>query len=166
MSVVETEFSFLQVQRKTLSAQAVELGQASFGIAPETLDPIDVGGAEGEFVVAMVDPAMFLETQIDEPVVAAPFVGMNNRLQTGLVADDRLQSGFGGIGHDLCIDLIAAFQQSEDDGFARRSTASSATHTPWTEVRFVGFQFAFKRGDLLRTRRSADAADAGTDRSS
>ncbi len=107
---------------------------------------------------------MLLEAQIDQPVVAAPFVGM----------DDRLQSGFGGIGHDLRVDLVAAFQQPEDDGFACRSTASPATHTPCTEVRLVGLQFAFERRDfcalggqalaqtleqiVLRTERPARAA--------
>ena len=96
----------------------------------------------------MVHPAVLLKAQIDQPVVAAPFVGVNDRFQPGFMANHRLQSGFGGIGHDLRVDLVAAFQQPEDDGFACRSTASPATHTPCTEVRLVGLQFAFERRDF------------------
>ena len=67
MSVVEAKFSFLQMQGESLPAQAMELGQSSFGIAPETLDTVDVVGTEGKLVVAMVDSRCFSKPRSTSP---------------------------------------------------------------------------------------------------
>lgn len=118
--MVETELGFLQVQIEGVSGDAVELEQALFGEAPEALDAVDMARAGGELVVSVVDPEMCVEVQIDQAVVAPPAVGVQHRCGAGLAADNGLQRGFGSIGHDLGVEVIATFQQAEDDGSPAR----------------------------------------------
>jgi hypothetical protein len=54
------------------------------------------------------------------------------------------QSGFGGIRNDLGVDLVASFEQTEDDGLAAGSSASSAAHATRAKVRLVGLDFALE----------------------
>lgn len=56
--------------------------------------------------------------------------------------DDRLESDFGSVRYDLGVDLIASFEQPEDDGFAAGSATSLATHATRAKVRFVGLNLA------------------------
>lgn len=42
MSMVESEFCFLEVHGKGMLCHAMELSQAMLGIAPEGLNPIDM----------------------------------------------------------------------------------------------------------------------------
>jgi len=42
MSMVESEFCFLEVHCKGMLCHAMELSQAMLGIAPEGLNPIDM----------------------------------------------------------------------------------------------------------------------------
>ena len=62
------------------------------------------------------------------------------RIRDWLCRDERLQRGFGGVGHDLGIDLVAALEQTEDDGLAAGSGAAFATHTARAEVGFIAFE--------------------------
>jgi hypothetical protein len=56
--VIEAEFGFFQVERKGVFSNAMELCKAVLGVAPETLDAVDVVRTESELVVTVVDPAM------------------------------------------------------------------------------------------------------------
>ena len=76
--MVESEFSFFEVNIKRMFCNPVELSQASFGIAPEAFNAVDVRAAVGEFVVAMVDTKVLGIAHIDEPIVAGPAVGMDD----------------------------------------------------------------------------------------
>ena len=42
VSVIESEFAFLEMQIEGVVVNAVELGESSFGRAPEGLDAVDV----------------------------------------------------------------------------------------------------------------------------
>src|SRR5260370_15744625 len=123
---------------------SVELEQAAFGEAPEAFDAVDVVRSPREFVVRVADPEVLIEAGIGQDVVAWPAVGVEDGFQSVSSANNSLQSGFGGVGHDLGIDLIASFEQTEDDGLAASSAASPATHPARAEVRFVGFHFTLE----------------------
>ena len=45
VSMVETEFGLLEVQRENPRRDAIKLGQTKFGKGPEGLDPIDIAVA-------------------------------------------------------------------------------------------------------------------------
>src|SRR4051794_31747512 len=89
--MIETVFALLQVEEELFLAKTVELLHSSFGEAPETLDPIDVSPPSGELVVFMVDPEMLLESDIDQAVVPAPKVRMDNGVETDFAPYNGLQ---------------------------------------------------------------------------
>lgn len=84
MPMVEAKFRFLQMPIECLPGDPVELGQTSFGEAPERFDPVDVIGIPGEFILSMMDPEMLVESHVDQAVVPAPSVGVNEALRIGL----------------------------------------------------------------------------------
>ena len=122
----------------------MELAEPVFGKAPEALDAIDMVWSQGELVVAMIDSAVLVVADFDQPVVSSPSIGVKYGFQIGFATDNGLQRGFGGIGYDLGVDLVASFQQPKDDGFSTCSAASSAAHAPRAEIGFIGLQLALE----------------------
>lgn len=57
----------------------------------------------------MVDSEMFVNTDVDQAVVAAPAVGVNDGAGVDLAPNDRLQCSFGAMGDDLGVDFALAF---------------------------------------------------------
>jgi hypothetical protein len=145
VSLVESELCFFEVEVEGMFGDAIELEQASFGEAPEAFDPIDMVLPASEFVVGVVDPEVLVEAEIDQAIVASPTVGMEDGFRFDSATNDGLECGFGGIRHDLGVDLVASFEQPEDDRLATGSPASLAANATRAEVRLVGFDFALER---------------------
>ena len=72
--------------------------------------------------------------------------GVNDRFEAGSATNHCLQRDFGSIGHDDGVDLVAALQQTEDDGFAAGTPAAPPAHALWAEVGLVGFEHPFQGG--------------------
>jgi len=72
-----------------------------------------------ELVVAVINPEMLVKTDVYQPVVAAPAIGVDDAVvDVGLAPDDGLQRGLGGVGDNFGVDAAVAFEQAEDDGLA------------------------------------------------
>src|SRR6266581_8064968 len=133
--MIEAELCFFEMEVEGMFGDAVELEQAAFSEAPEAFDAVDVLRSAGELVVGVADPEVLVEAEIDQAVVTSPAVGMEHGFGSDSAADHRLQSGFGGVGNDLGVDLVASFEQTEDDRLAAGSSASSAAHATRAKVR-------------------------------
>jgi len=90
LTVVETELCFLEMEIEGVFCYAVELQQAAFGEAPEARDAIYVTRTCDELIVAMVDTEVLVEAHIDQAVMAAPAVGVQDGFRTRLTTDNRL----------------------------------------------------------------------------
>ena len=156
--MVEAKLGFLQMQLEFVVANAMKLRQPVLGIAPERLNAIDVVGASSEFMVAVIDPKVLLQTEIDQAVIARPAIGVNDAVGIDLAADDGLQRGLASIRHDLGIDVIASFEQAKDDGFAASAAPALAANAASTEVGLIGFKLAVERrlGGAIMGQTSAD----------
>ena len=99
--MVEAKFGLFEMKVKGMSGDAVELEQATFGEAPKALDAVDVMRSASEFVLAMIDAKMLIETQINQPVVPSPTVGVQHGFGSDSATNHRLESGFGGIRYDF-----------------------------------------------------------------
>lgn len=88
----------------------IELHHPAFGIAPETLNAIDVNRASGKFIVAMVYTQVLVKADINEAIVASPAICMNDAGNVGFASNDGLQSAFGRVRHDFGVDAVAAFE--------------------------------------------------------
>ena len=73
----------------------------------------------GKFIVRMLDAEVFLVSQIDEPVITSPTIGMNDAFKVYTSTYDALESGSGAIRNDFRLDVIIAFEQAENNGFPR-----------------------------------------------
>ncbi len=142
--MIEAELCFFEMEVEGMFGDAVELKQAAFREAPEAFDAVDVLRSAGELVVGVADPEVLVEAEIDQAVVTSPAVGMEHGFGSDSAADHRLQSGFGDVGNDLGVDLVASFEQTEDDRLAAGSSASSAAHATRAKVRLVGLDFALE----------------------
>ena len=85
--MVETEFGLLEMQLELVASHAMKLRQPMFGIAPERLDAVDMPRAFDEFVVAVIDPKVLLQTQINQPIVASLAVGVDEAIGVHFAAD-------------------------------------------------------------------------------
>ena len=94
----------------------------------------------------MLDAEVFLVSQIDEPVITSPTIGMNDAFKVYTSTYDALESGSGAIRNDLRIDVIIAFEQAENNGFSACSTASDAPDPASAAVALIHFNFAADRG--------------------
>ncbi len=54
--MVEAELGVLEVQLELIPSHTMELLPPVLGVAPEGLDAVDVSGASGELIVAMIEP--------------------------------------------------------------------------------------------------------------
>jgi len=100
-AMIEAELRLLKVQVKRMPAESVELGQPSFGKAPEVLDPIDVRPSIRKDVGFMIYPQMLPVPHVDQFVVAPPTVGMNHRFQIHTTTNRLDKRSFSAIRDDL-----------------------------------------------------------------
>jgi len=142
MSMIEPELALFQMQVEGLFGDAVELRQSAFGKAPKGFNAVDMMPSPDELVVAVIDPEMFVKTNVYQPVVAAPAIGVDDAVDVGLAPDDGLQRGLGGVGDNFGVDAAVAFEQAENDSFTRGSPPAFAAHPSGTEVGFVGLKLS------------------------
>ena len=67
----ETELGFFQMQLELVPSHTMKLRQPMFGMAPKRLDVVDVSAALDEFVAAMIEPKVLVQTQINQPIATS-----------------------------------------------------------------------------------------------
>src|ERR1700687_842513 len=122
------------MERKGVRRNAVELSQATFGEAPETLDAIDMILAQSKLMSLVVYPEMFLISHIDQSVVAGPAIGMDDRFQADAAQNGLAERLAATVGDDLGVDIAVALEDAKDDGFTRSATATFAADAARTKV--------------------------------
>ena len=140
--MIKAIFTFFQMQIKSFRRHAVELLQSPFGMRPETFYPVDVNIANGENIVRMINSQMFRIPDINQSIVAAPAVRMNDRIERDLAANNVLQGFPLHIGNNLSINRAVAFINSKDNSFPGRAPSALASDTSRTKIRFVDFDLA------------------------
>ena len=69
----------------------MEFHESPFRIGPEGFDAVDVSFAIGKLIVSMVHTIMLFVPQINQPIITAPGVRMNDTFKLYLAADNGLQ---------------------------------------------------------------------------
>ena len=65
-TMVETELSFLKIEFELILRNTLEFYKTMFCITPKALDTVDmITVALGEFIITMINPKMFLKTDIN-----------------------------------------------------------------------------------------------------
>ena len=120
-----------------MQRDAMKLQQAMLGETPEALDPVDVVCAPRELVLRVVNSIVFRVTDINQPVVAAPAIRMDNCFGRSATTNNSLQSSLRAVGHDLSIDTTFALQESEDRSLTRSPTPALTANSARAEVAFI-----------------------------
>ena len=71
MAVIETQLRLLEMQRELVTSHAMKLRQPMFGMAPKRLDAVDLSAALDEFVAAMIEPKVLVQTQINQSIATS-----------------------------------------------------------------------------------------------
>ena len=133
-----------------VSRYAIELADATLGVAPEALDPIDVALSFDELILAMFDAQMLLVADIHQAVVASPAVAMNDDVGFNFASNNSLKRLLRAIRDDLGVDPAVTFEDAEDNGLAAGPAASLAANPTRTEVALVDLHLAaFERPTIL-----------------
>ncbi len=148
--MIEPILALFEMQVEGASRYSVELLQAPLGVAPEALNAVDMMCASGKLVLCVMDSVMFRVADINESIIAAPTITMNNGFRSNATANNGLESGLRAVRHNLRIDFAVSLQQSEDRCLATGSTPALATHTARAEVAFINFNLARKWRSTLR----------------
>ena len=125
---------------------SIELLEPAFSMTPEALNTVDVMCSAHKLVVAMIDSIMLRVADINEAVIAAPSVRVDDCSERDATANNGLKRGFLTVRHDLRVDRAIALEDAEDDCFARCAAPSFASDTTRAEVAFVHFDFAAREG--------------------
>ncbi len=112
--MIETIFRFFQVQIKSVFRDPIELLQPSFAKRPKTFYPVNMRRAINKFISTVVNTKMIRVADINQPVVAAPFVRVNNRVQANTPANDCLQRFLAAVRDNLGINRSVALKDAED----------------------------------------------------
>jgi hypothetical protein len=125
MPVVEPILGLFQMQVEGSRRDAIELLQATFGKAPEALNAVDMMRARHELVLTVMDSEMFGIPDINQPVITAPTVAIDDSVEGDATAHNGLQSTLFAVRHDLRVDAAVTFEDAEDNGLARSSATGS-----------------------------------------
>ncbi len=142
MPVVESPLALLQVHSEGCGGHAVELLKPAFSEAPEALNAVDMTLLVSKLIVTMTDSQVLAVTDINQSIVTAPAIRVDNGLGSDATANNGLQSDLFAVRHDLGVNLIVTLQESEDDGLTTSSATTFTAHPARTEVRFINFDFA------------------------
>ena len=128
-----------------ISGYSMKFYQSIFSKRPKGLDPVDMAFASGKFISTMMYSIVLLITQIHQAVVTSPLIRMDNTFRRDSTPYYSLQRCFGAIWYYLGIYFSLSLKDTKDWRFSSSSTAASASNSFGSEVRFVDFDFAFKR---------------------
>ena len=93
----------------------------------------------------MVDTIMLLVSQINQAIITASGVGMDNTIQVHFAAYNALQRLLGAIGNDFRVDHATSLENAEYGGFTIGTTASFPFDSFGAKVGFINFYFSLKR---------------------
>ena len=123
------------------SRNTVEFSHVALRMAPEILDPVNVGLVVCK-ELGVIDPEV-MKVRYVEDVVALPAIGIDDAVRDDFALDDRHQGFRRCIGNDLCVDLPTPLQQPENRDFPSRAPAPPAL--PFAaEIALVHFDLAAK----------------------
>jgi len=148
VSMIEAPLGFFEVEDEGIGLDAAEFGEAQFGEAPKTFNPIDVVFTAGKLVFMMMDAVMFVTTQ-NEALVGLPTIGLDGGGGEHLPLDDRHQCLLGTVFDDLGEDLAPALEQADDGRLAAGSAPPFATDPARPKIGLIHLDLSGERPGLV-----------------
>ncbi len=144
--MIEPVLALFEMQVESINRDAIELLQASLTETPEALNAVDMRRVADELISPMIDSVMFTVANIDQSVIAAPAIAIDDGVGCHATTNNGLQSTLFAVRHDLSIDTAVTFEDAEDDGLATGSAPSLTTHATRAKIGLVNFDFTSREG--------------------
>ena len=153
------------MQLKGRLTHSPKAGKPCLGIGPEALYSIDMASISDEFVLTVVDSKMLFISEIDQPVVAPPTIGMDDAFKADTASDDCLERSSFAVGHDFGVNFSVPSEHTENNGFSKSPTSPFSLYSLGSEVTFINFNFPVKRGlpEAIRSNSSTDFLEIAID---
>ena len=119
--------------------------QPGFGKAPEAFNAIDVGSTSDKFILPMINTQVLAIADIDQAVITAPTIRIDDAIQGNTAPDNSLVRGFTAVWDDLGVDTTVTLEYPKDSRLAECATSPFAFDSTGAEVRFIDFDFASER---------------------
>ena len=153
------------MQVEGASRDAVELLEPALTVAPEAFDPVDVVRATNKLIFAMMNSEVLRVSDINQAIVTAPAVRVDDGVERDAPANNGLQSRLFAVGHDLRVNAAISLEDAEDDSLAGSAAPAFAANTTRAEVRLIHFDLARNKGRCSLTFFSNPFSDFEKDRS-
>jgi hypothetical protein len=102
-----------------------------------------------ELILAVTDPEMFSVTDINQAIISAPAIRVDDAVEGDRSSDNALQRGFAAVSNNLVVNTTIALEDAKNGSFAKRATSAFALDAPGAEIGFVHFDLAREKGDWL-----------------
>lgn len=142
--MVEPELTLFQMKIERMFVHTTKSREAGFGEAPEAFNPVDMGSTSGKFIAPMIDPKVLAVADIDQAIVPAPAVGVDDAAKFHASPNDGLERIFPAIRDDLGIHMPIALEDAEHGCLAECTSAPFALDALGAEIRFIDFDLAGK----------------------
>ena len=84
--------------------------QPGFGKAPEAFNAIDVGSTSDKFILPMINTQVLAIADIDQAVITAPTIRIDDAIQGNTAPDNSLVRGFTAVWDDLGVDTTVTLE--------------------------------------------------------
>ena len=143
--MIETELSFFDVKVKESTRESSMFGQSGFSVTPKRFNSVDMVGASGKLILAVMDSEVSLVTDIDESIVTFPAISMDDALIGHFAFDNGFQSLSGAIFEYIGEDFPASFEHPNNWNLPSCSTTSFSSNSTSTKVTLVNLNNTFER---------------------
>lgn len=99
-----------------------------------------------ELILTMIDSEVLRITDINQAVITAPAIGMDDGVEGHSPANYGLKRTFSAIRHHFCVNATIALEDAKDDRLARGAAAAFASDSARSKVAFINFNFAVRVG--------------------
>jgi len=89
----------------------------------------------------VIDPQVLVKANINQPIVATPPICMDDAGNVSFASNNGLQGAFGGIWHDLRVDVVASFKQAENHCLFACTPTTQSSYSSWAEIGLISFEF-------------------------
>jgi len=133
---------------------AIELGEAPFGEAPEGFNAVNVSAAIGEGL-ALIYAHVLVVTDVDQTIVPWPTIRADHALGIDPAPNHGAQGGLAAVVNDFSVNFAGPLEDAKDGLLGGASTAQArpgtSSHSVRPKVTLIHFHHSLKRSTLAHS---------------
>lgn len=143
--MIESKFTFLEVEVEGSFIDHSERTKPNFRLPPEAFEPAHMRSPAYKLILPMIDVEMAPLPNTDQPIEPSPHFRIDGAVQANLPSNNRLQHGVSTVRDEFRVDLSISLENTKDDGFSIRPSASFSFDASCPKVEIIDFPLSAKR---------------------